>query len=179
MQFIENIGFLFYPLCLFSILAMTIIAERVIFFTRLKKPKQSLFFNDLLTILQKNKSLDKDLRDEVITFKLLNIKEELEYGINSLRIIAVLSPMIGLLGTVIGMIKAFKIISLQNSPVVPAMIADGLWNAMLTTAYGLIISIPALFLTFIFLRISEKYLGELQRLVNLESFKLSKVKLDD
>ena len=179
MQFINNIGFLFYPLFIFSLLASIIIVERTIYFLRLKKPANSTFFSEIQKLLNNNKTIDKETRDEVIEFKLLAVKEQLEYGLNSLRIIAVLSPMVGLLGTVIGMIKSFKVISAQNSPVVPSMIADGLWNAMLTTAYGLLIAIPALFLTFIFLRIAEKYLSNLQKLANLESFKLSKVKIDD
>ena len=81
--------------------------------------------------------------------------------------------MIGLLGTVIGIIKAFKVISLQNSPIAPAMIADSLWNAMLTTAYGLIIAIPALFFIFLFLRISEKHIDKLQKLLNSKSLKIA------
>jgi biopolymer transport protein ExbB len=179
MQLIANIGFLFYPLCFFSLTAIVIIVERLIFFSRLKSPNSSVYAINIMALLQQNKEITKDLRDEVIVFKLLQIKEELEYGLNLLKIIAVLSPMIGLLGTVIGMIKAFKVISLQNSPVVPSLIADGLWNAMLTTAYGLIIAIPALFMTFIFLRISDKYLSKLQKIANLESFKIAKIKLDD
>ncbi len=179
MQLIENIGFLFYPLCLFSIFGMTIIIERMIFFARLKKSPNNNFMQQISQILQKNQNLSKELRDEAVTFKILQIKEQFEYGIYSLRIIGVLSPMIGLLGTVIGMIKAFKIIAQQNSPVVPAMIAEGLWNAMLTTAYGLIIAIPALLSAFIFLRISERFIAKLQNHANLESFKIAKVKIDD
>jgi len=53
------------------------------------------------------------------------------------------------------------------------MIADSLWNAMLTTAYGLIIAIPALFFIFLFLRISEKHIDKLQKLLNSKSLKIA------
>ncbi len=93
--------------------------------------------------------------------------------------IAIITPMIGLLGTVIGMIKSFKVISKLDSAVAPSMIADGLFNAMLTTAYGLAIAIISLFFTFIYLRISEKYLSNIQNLANIKSFKLAKINIDD
>ena len=80
--------------------------------------------------------------------------------------------MIGLLGTIIGIIEAFKVIALKNSAIAPSMIADSLWGAMLTTAYGLIIAIPALFFTFSFLRISEKYIDRLQKVLNRKSLKI-------
>jgi biopolymer transport protein ExbB len=176
LELINNIGFLFYPLSIFSILSLLLIVERAIYFIHLFKFSKNSFYDDLLIDLKNNKNINKSFRDEIISCRLLEIKELLEAGINFLRIMAVLSPMIGLLGTVIGMIKAFKTIANLNSPIVPATIADGLWNAMLTTAYGLSIAIPALLAVFIYSRISEKYLLNLQKLLNQESLKLEGVK---
>lgn len=179
LDLINEIGFLFYPLTLFSTVASTFIIERSIYFVRLLKFSTYPFYPVILAELKRNAGLSKELRDEVISHKLLDVKESLEFGINVLRIIAVLSPMVGLLGTVIGMIKAFKIIASQNSPVAPSMIADGLWNAMLTTAYGLSIAIPALLAAFIFSRMSEKYLLKMQKMLNQESLKMEGANLDD
>jgi len=168
MHLIEQIGFLFYPLSFLSIIIIAIIFERIFFFLTFKRKSQKIE-NDLILLLEKNQNLNKVIRDEIISFKLLDLKNYLEVGLNFLKIIAILAPMIGLLGTVIGIIKAFKVISIQTTAIAPSMIADALWNAMLTTAYGLIIAIPALFFTFIFFRISERYLDQLQKILNKKS----------
>lgn len=172
MDLINKVGFLFYPLSFLSFLAIMIIIERIIYITTFLIKKKESTKNNLLDILNNNKKLPKTIRDEIISFKLIDLKELLESGINFLRMIAVLSPMLGLLGTVIGIIKAFKVISMHNSPIAPSMIADSLWNAMLTTAYGLIIAIPTLFFVFIYLRISEKYLYKLQKTLNSKSLEI-------
>ena len=62
----------------------------------------------------------------------------------SLEIIAQVSPLIGLLGTVIGMIDSFNELELGGSLVDPSVLAGGIWTALLTTAMGLIVAIPAL-----------------------------------
>ena len=55
-----------------------------------------------------------------------------------------MSPLVGLLGTVIGMIDSFNELELGGSLVDPAILAGGIWTALLTTAMGLIVAIPAL-----------------------------------
>ena len=67
--------------------------------------------------------------------------------INYLSIIAQISPMLGLLGTVSGMIKAFQKIGLGGMGK-PEMLAEDIGEAMVTTATGLIIGIPAMFFYF-------------------------------
>ena len=68
----------------------------------------------------------------------------LETYIRSLEVVAHLSPLIGLLGTVIGMIKAFGRLEEAGARVDPSQLAGGIWEALLTTAFGLIVAIPAL-----------------------------------
>ena len=58
--------------------------------------------------------------------------------------------MIGLLGTVIGMIDSFNKLELGGSLVDPAILAGGIWTALLTTAMGLIVAIPALISHYFF-----------------------------
>lgn len=58
--------------------------------------------------------------------------------------VAVISPMVGLLGTVLGMIQAFNVIAFQTGAVKPILLASGISKAMVTTATGLIIAIPAM-----------------------------------
>jgi len=58
--------------------------------------------------------------------------------------IAAISPMVGLLGTVLGMMQAFNVIAFQTGAVKPILLASGISKAMVTTAAGLMIAIPAM-----------------------------------
>jgi len=66
--------------------------------------------------------------------------------ISYLADIAAIAPMVGLLGTVIGMIQAFNVIAFQTAVVKPILLAGGVSKAMVTTASGLIVAIPAMIL---------------------------------
>lgn len=66
---------------------------------------------------------------------------ELEKGLSWLGLIATIAPLLGLTGTVTGMIKAFMVIA-ESAAVSPAMLAGGIWEALITTAAGLLIAIP-------------------------------------
>ncbi|MCX8112865.1 MAG: MotA/TolQ/ExbB proton channel family protein [Bacteroidia bacterium] len=70
---------------------------------------------------------------------------QLEKNIPYLATIAALSPMVGFLGTVTGLIQAFMKISQLQGNVNPAALADGIYEAMITTAAGLIVAIPLQF----------------------------------
>lgn len=176
---ITQIGPLFYPLLALSLIGTALIVERLLFFIRLPQLENSESFKALNNELSKNKKLKKEVRDELLSFRLTDLQSKLTHGIQLLRIVAVLSPMVGLLGTVIGMIKAFKEISEQTGPVVPSMIADGLWSAMLTTAYGLSIALPCLLAAFIYSRIAEKRLQKFQQHLNTQSLKMEGARLND
>lgn len=67
----------------------------------------------------------------------------LERGLAVLTLVASIAPLVGLLGTVTGLIQAFQQISAAGSRVEPATLAGGIWEALLTTAAGLSIAIPA------------------------------------
>ncbi|MFC1808170.1 MotA/TolQ/ExbB proton channel family protein [Candidatus Omnitrophota bacterium] len=64
--------------------------------------------------------------------------------ISYLSDIATIAPLIGLLGTVLGMIQAFNVIAFQTAVVKPIVLAGGVSKAMVTTAGGLIVAIPAM-----------------------------------
>jgi biopolymer transport protein ExbB len=70
--------------------------------------------------------------------------ERLRGWMRALELIANLSPLLGLLGTVLGMIEAFKKLESAGNQVDPALLSGGIWQALLTTAVGLIVAIPAL-----------------------------------
>ncbi len=67
-----------------------------------------------------------------------------ESHLRGLEMVANIAPLLGLLGTVIGMVKAFSGISQIGSRVDPSVLAGGIWEALLTTVAGLIVAIPAL-----------------------------------
>ncbi|MBZ0166108.1 MAG: MotA/TolQ/ExbB proton channel family protein, partial [Candidatus Omnitrophica bacterium] len=74
---------------------------------------------------------------------------ELWQGISYLADIAAIAPLIGLLGTVLGMIQAFNVIAFQEAVVKPILLAGGVSKAMVTTAGGLVVAIPVmLFYTY-------------------------------
>ncbi|MEM9319489.1 MAG: MotA/TolQ/ExbB proton channel family protein [Pseudomonadota bacterium] len=64
-------------------------------------------------------------------------------GIRALETIAMVSPLLGLLGTVLGMIQAFRDLELAEGAANAALLAGGIWQALLTTAAGLIVALPA------------------------------------
>lgn len=65
-----------------------------------------------------------------------------ESGLRTLEVIATLAPLLGLLGTVMGMIAAFQAMQEAGSQVDPAVLSGGIWQALLTTAVGLAVAIP-------------------------------------
>lgn len=80
-----------------------------------------------------------------INIHLAEITPKMEGSLATIAILGSLLPMLGLLGTVTGMINVFEVIALQGSGN-PDEMADGISQALLTTASGLIIAIPVIFL---------------------------------
>lgn len=64
-------------------------------------------------------------------------------GLRGLELIATIAPLIGLLGTVLGMITAFQALQEAGARADPAALAGGIWEALLTTAAGMAVAIPA------------------------------------
>ena len=81
------------------------------------------------------------VREEVLRFG-GDALESLRAGFRPLEVIASLAPLLGLFGTVLGMIEAFHQLELAGSQVDPAILSGGIWEALLTTAVGLAVAIP-------------------------------------
>lgn len=64
-------------------------------------------------------------------------------GLRALELIAAIAPLLGLLGTVLGMIAAFQALQESGSRADPSLLAGGIWEALLTTAAGMAVAIPA------------------------------------
>lgn len=160
-------GIVIYPLLLSSLIALTIILERFYRFIRvpkrlsddlMEKVKEKIMYNKIeeaAYICESNKGpigkvlkrgvLNSNKEPEEIEKMMEEIKWEefprLEKGLEALHFIGKISPSLGLLGTVTGMIKTFHVLSLNGEP---QQLAGGISEALITTAIGLIISIPSL-----------------------------------
>ncbi len=66
----------------------------------------------------------------------------LEHNLPVLATVARVAPLLGLLGTVTGLISAFQVIEKQAPFIQPASVAKGIWEALITTAFGLVVAIP-------------------------------------
>ncbi|MES1939089.1 MotA/TolQ/ExbB proton channel family protein [Salinisphaera sp. T5B8] len=83
------------------------------------------------------------LREDVMQYG-SDMLESLRSHLRPLEVIAALAPLLGLLGTVLGMIEAFRDLEQAGSQVDPAVLSGGIWQALLTTAVGLAVAMPVI-----------------------------------
>mgnify|MGYP003635098493 FL=1 len=81
-------------------------------------------------------------REEVMRLASAELAQ-LRYGLRPLELIVTIAPLIGLLGTVLGMIEAFQALESSAGQADPSVLAGGIWEALLTTAAGMAVAIPA------------------------------------
>ena len=161
-------GLLMWPLLICSILSLAIILERLWFLrTRRIIPTQLVArvrawdeagaldanildklragspLGRILAAGLANRHQDRDVMKESIEEVGRHEVHDLECFLNALGTIAVITPLLGLLGTVIGMIKVFEVITALGIGD-PGVLAAGISEALITTATGLTIAIPSL-----------------------------------
>jgi biopolymer transport protein ExbB len=81
------------------------------------------------------------VREEAVRVASVQL-ENLRSHLRALELIGTISPLLGLLGTVLGMIQAFQRLEMAGNQVDPSILSGGIWQALLTTAAGLIVAIP-------------------------------------
>ncbi len=91
---------------------------------------------------------------------------KLEKGLSILATIAGIAPLLGFLGTVTGMINAFMTIEDLAGSANPSDLAGGIWEALLTTAFGLIVGIPAFAFYNYFVNGVKKLVGDMETVAN-------------
>ncbi|MTI13624.1 MotA/TolQ/ExbB proton channel family protein [Sansalvadorimonas verongulae] len=195
-QFYEQLGAMAIPLVGLSVIALALILERLVTYTLqpgMGKARVKKLFVELqnqgcgncrsseqaarycgqkhclhqgVGVLMNHASSSKDMREEVAGLWLLKHRQRMHAGLRFLMLIGMLSPMIGLLGTVLGMIMMFQGMAASGGPVTPAVLADGLWAAMYTTAYGLGIAIPSLAASHGFTLWANRYMSRLEFVLN-------------
>ena len=171
LHYLEVGGPILWVLVIISIGAFAVVLERIVFFARNEKNVGSNFKDEILSLVA-SKKLDEaialcdtkkscvasavkkflqkapkgiDVPDYEFILKEITIKETSPYEsrLNLLASVISISPMLGLLGTVTGMIRAFTNISKYGAGDA-AIVADGIAEALLTTAAGLMIAIPVI-----------------------------------
>ena len=171
LHYLEVGGPILWVLVIISIGAFAVVLEWIVFFARNEKNVGSNFRDEILSLVA-NKKIDEaialcdtkkscvasavkkflqkaprgiDVQDYEFILKEITIKETSPYEsrLNLLASVISISPMLGLLGTVTGMIRAFTNISKYGAGDA-AIVADGIAEALLTTAAGLMIAIPVI-----------------------------------
>ena len=171
LHYLEVGGPILWVLVIISIGAFAVVLERIVFFAVNEKNVGNNFKDEILSLVA-NKKLDEaialcdtkkscvatavkkflqkapkgiDVQDYEFILKEITIQETSPYEsrLNLLASVISISPMLGLLGTVTGMIRAFTNISKYGAGDA-AIVADGIAEALLTTAAGLMIAIPVI-----------------------------------
>lgn len=186
-EIFERGGLMMYPLILASVIALAIIIER---FFSLRKNKviipdiisvveQFSSFQDielaknicakykgplssLVRIGLENTDLERNEIKELIEDQGRQEVRNLEKGLTILETIAVISPLMGLLGTVLGMIKVFSVIKEQGIGQAAAL-SGGISEALITTVTGLFIGIPVLIFFNFFTKRAENFVLDIEK----------------
>jgi len=119
---------------------------------------------------RKDSQIDRPVEDEIELVQRI-IDEEIQVGIlpdmekylNALDTLARGTPLLGLLGTVIGMIKVFFTLGFGQSAPDPALLAKGIGLALITTAAGLIVAIPSFFMHRYFQGRVDQFMTKVQK----------------
>ena len=186
-------------LIILSIISVSIILERALSLKSILKSSEDfrsqiedVLGRDQLDQLDKlesrsgsleRKALDSALRylkkgedcgfDEIFKFHVLQEKPKLERGLNFLATIGSNAPFIGLLGTVLGIMKAFKDLGATATVGNPSLVMNGIAEALVATAVGLFVAIPAVIAFNIFSKKVKIILNNLDsvRQIGLAYFK--------
>jgi biopolymer transport protein ExbB len=168
LELVKAGGWLMAPILACSVVAMAIIAERfwslqrkriaprdlvvqvwqwanggTLTEERMRLLRQGSPLGRILAAALANRQHDREIMKESIEDVGRHVVHNLERYLNTLGTIASITPLLGLLGTVIGMIKVFAVITTQGVGD-PAVLANGISEALVTTAAGLSVAIPTL-----------------------------------
>lgn len=138
--------------------------------SRLREVKTSSPLGQILAAGISSHRRGRDVMKESIEEVANQVVHELERYLNTLGTVAAITPLLGLLGTVIGMIKVFTAIQLEGTGNA-TVLAGGISEALITTAAGLTVAIPSLF----FHRYFQRKVDELVIYMEQEALKLVEV----
>jgi len=171
---VDKGGLLVWPILLCSLIGMSIFIERLLFFRKIEKFSSSNDLQGIFQLLRAGRhehalleaqkqtnpfdagnrivlealgveNPDRETLEMVLVHGVDREVTTLSRHLNTLGVLASSAPLLGLLGTVMGMIKAFIVVQSMGGSVNASVLAGGIWEAMLTTAMGLLVAIPLLF----------------------------------
>ncbi|MFT6123501.1 MAG: biopolymer transport protein ExbB [Oleiphilaceae bacterium] len=172
----KQLGPLSYPLFFCSFFALAILVER---FSVLSYYSFSSYMNSQSQQLIKRHGLaSRGIREDIAAVWLQKQQAKLQSGIRLLNVMALLAPLLGLLGTVIGLIQVFDSLAIHHGPIEPSMLADGLGVAMKTTAAGLVIAVPALLGAHGFQIWVDKIVQTIEQKMNLHNLELDGISVE-
>ncbi|MCL1104388.1 MotA/TolQ/ExbB proton channel family protein [Shewanella algicola] len=200
MEWLTRGGWMMYPILLCSVVALGVVLERfyVIFIRYAQFPQEQ--FDKLQDLVKKGdiKSAKEMLKQQSsaqksIYLAMLNQQDEgsqnkaaelegnsilfrLKERLSILSTIGSVTPLMGLLGTVFGMIDVFSKLAQMQGAANPGMLADGIWQALLTTAAGMTIAIPVVLFYHFFNRHIENIIHQLQTTANILADQLSNIR---
>lgn len=186
-EVLKSGGILMIPIILCGVVATFIIIERIIYYSSLAKTDKRMYtqLNPLLEkryfeealavcrtadtpasnvigkILQFHNHSEADIKDAAATEANRQLPGIDRY-LTTLGTIANISTLLGLLGTVTGNIKAFGVLGAGGSMGNPAVLAGSIAEALVTTASGLVVSIPSVIFHNFFVARSERIVGEME-----------------
>ncbi len=129
---------------------------------KLRRLRQSSALGEILAAGLANARHGREVMKESIEDAASHVIHRLEKYLNALGTIAAITPLLGLLGTVIGMIRVFSEIMLQGTGNA-GVLAGGISEALITTASGLSVAIPALMMHRYYVRRIDSIVVELEQ----------------
>ena len=173
-QTVKQGGPLMIFIVLLGLVSLTIIIERIIYYTRNNVWKNEELEKIMNTTADNSESqYREDLEDEMRNVFFV-YQNDLERGLALLSGIGNLSPIVGFLGTVIGMISAFAAIAAATT-VNAKVVAVGIQIALVTTAGGLVVAAPSLFFFYIFSHIIQNRYARAEEIIAGRSSKLPRL----
>ncbi len=172
-SFTQSLGFLEIPLVICSVIACIIVLERFLLLLRYSTTSRLIIQGVALIELYCREP--RTIRSEIASLWLAEKQKKLSSGLKLLNLIVLIAPLLGLLGTVIGLIEAFNNISQQDGPVEVATLADGLSLAMTTTAAGLLIAIPFMTIGHLYHLWIDRLLGKCELLMNKKNLSIDNI----
>lgn len=178
MEHLDTGGWVMIPLILVSIFMVLLIAMKVLemrVFTRgditaeqcvntVGRPGfyAALWQREILSGFLRKRTFNEDLDRNILESLRLRQEAFVKRRIGTIAILAAIAPLLGLLGTVGGMIKTFTVIAVFGTGNAKAL-ASGISEALITTQTGLVVAIPGLFLAAYLHRKSDKLQARMQR----------------
>lgn len=132
-------------IAIFKLIQMTIVGGKIRSQLKSSSANSNNPLGRILAVHEENAGVDTETLELKLNEAILKERPAIEAWINALKIIAAVGPLLGLLGTVTGMILTFQGIALYGAGDVQGM-AGGISQALITTVWGLIVAIPTILL---------------------------------